>query len=478
MAPATHIIGKQNIRLRYNGAKDKLALRQAISRVCSDELPVRLNALLDKYDRKDEVLRLDKIQVDVQLDDNGDLEERLAKAIIEQVEAALLQKMELYRDEPVSIDKSFARALRFYLGQGYLPWWHAGKDAAAFRELLQDHWDSPALKNTVSLILPILRNGDARRRLLSLLNDDQLEALVLATGVWSEGEWKEWQTAIAALKHAADRKISEDVFSKLVRQAILNVVSATADPGHATAQLATELMVRLQQQGIAFENEMLASIMPSVIQDAFRAPLDAERDKDTAPVITKMGQAHPEIKNELEKRSSIQKEEKSPAEGDSIFISNAGLVLIAPYLPTLFRHVNLLEDGKPVDIARAISLLQYLVYEEAAFEEFETVLDKILCGLPLNESIPERHTLTVEEKEQSEGLLQSVIEHWSILKNTSPTGLRQSFLQREGKLVFKGNQWELTVQKKSFDILLDYLPWNISMIKLPWMPYLLNVKWN
>jgi hypothetical protein len=123
-------------------------------------------------------------------------------------------------------------------------------------------------------------------------------------------------------------------------------------------------------------------------------------------------------------------------------------------------------------------LLRYLVFEGEQFEELEVVLEKLLCGIALAESIAERPRLSDEEKEQAGLLLQSVIEHWTVLKSTSPAGLRHNFLQREGKLVFKNGQWELRVQKQAHDLLLDYLPWSISIIKLPWMKYVLNVKWN
>ena len=78
-------------------------------------------------------------------------------------------------------------------------------------------------------------------------------------------------------------------------------------------------------------------------------------------------------------------------------------------------------------------------------------------------------------KEANE-LLLSIIEHWSILKNTSVEGLRQSFLQRDGKLTFFNNEWRLQVEQKSYDMLLQHLPWNRGLIRLPWMKHLLRTE--
>ena len=74
-------------------------------------------------------------------------------------------------------------------------------------------------------------------------------------------------------------------------------------------------------------------------------------------------------------------------------------------------------------------------------------------------------------------MLQSVLEYWTILKNTSIESLRESFLMRAGKLSFDGKEWLLQVEQKGYDVLLQNLPWNISMIKLPWMKYLLRTEW-
>jgi hypothetical protein len=81
-----------------------------------------------------------------------------------------------------------------------------------------------------------------------------------------------------------------------------------------------------------------------------------------------------------------------------------------------------------------------------------------------------------------DGLLQAVIAHWRALGSTSPDGLRQTFLQREGRLTHEraeaGQHWQLAVKSGPFDMLLDRLPWSYSTIKLPWMHEVLYVDWR
>ena len=74
--------------------------------------------------------------------------------------------------------------------------------------------------------------------------------------------------------------------------------------------------------------------------------------------------------------------------------------------------------------------------------------------------------------------MQGAIDNWTILKNTSVEGLRVSFIDRDGTLSRTTKGWRLRVQSSSYDMLLQYLPWSIQYIKLPWMDTILQVDWQ
>ena len=109
---------------------------------------------------------------------------------------------------------------------------------------------------------------------------------------------------------------------------------------------------------------------------------------------------------------------------------------------------------------------------------YQLILPKVLCGLPLN--LPLDYSIQISPAEQAEAdhLLSAVIEHWGALGSTSPGGLREGFLQREGKLEKRQSGWLLHIESKTLDILLDRLPWNLSLLKLPWMEEVLKVEWR
>lgn len=173
--------------------------------------------------------------------------------------------------------------------------------------------------------------------------------------------------------------------------------------------------------------------------------------------------------------------EEEPGDLEEIYISNAGLVLCSPFLPQLFNMLGLLQDGVfPDRIAneRAVLLLQYMLYHDTFFPEYQMVLNKVLCGLTTGTPVDCAIEVSEKEKMTMEQMLNGMIQHWGKLGHTSVDGLIESFLRREGKLVQKDDGWLLTVEQKSFDMLLDSLPWSYTPIKHRWMKKSINVKWR
>ena len=190
-----------------------------------------------------------------------------------------------------------------------------------------------------------------------------------------------------------------------------------------------------------------------------------------------------DIQKEEEEEASYKKlGENSPREFlDPIFISNAGLIILAPFLAVLFQKCGLMEASDFKDEQskyKAIQLLAYAATGKTSREETELVINKVLCGLDLTAPLNKVEELTVTEKETVDSLLHAVTQQWSALKETSIDSLRQSFLQRDGRVIEEQGQFFLKIEHKSFDMLLNQIPWNISKIKLSWMQKILEVEWK
>jgi hypothetical protein len=168
-------------------------------------------------------------------------------------------------------------------------------------------------------------------------------------------------------------------------------------------------------------------------------------------------------------------------EGDRIFVANAGIILLWPFLSTLFKNLNYLDKGLFKDREtqeRAIHLIQYLVDGEEKTPEFILMLNKVICGVPIHEPIKINLKLTKEEKKEAEHFLITVKGQWKEMKNTSVEVFRDTFLKREGAINYEHNKWHLKVEQKPIDILLTKLPWGLAMIKFSWVKYRILVEWN
>ena len=166
---------------------------------------------------------------------------------------------------------------------------------------------------------------------------------------------------------------------------------------------------------------------------------------------------------------------------EDVYIWNAGLVLATPYLPRLFQLLGLTEDAafkQRQAAVRGVHMLQYLVTGSLATPEYQLVLNKLLCGVKTGIPIAREIELSPHEREQLDGLLQGMIHNWKALGNTSIQGLREAFLQREGRLQLKDDAWQLRVEARPYDMLLDQLPWGYTTIKYPWMERVIYVEWR
>jgi hypothetical protein len=170
-----------------------------------------------------------------------------------------------------------------------------------------------------------------------------------------------------------------------------------------------------------------------------------------------------------------------PDLNEPIFVTNAGLVLLGPYLPLLFDRLGLLREQQFIDeraAERAVLLTQFAVTGHAAAPETDLMLNKLLCGVPFEAVLPRAIVMQAHEQEMIETLLTAVIAHWSALGRTSVAGLRETFLQREGRLEHGEDRWQLQVKSLTFDVLMDRLPWGYATLKFPWMREVLHVDWR
>jgi len=163
-----------------------------------------------------------------------------------------------------------------------------------------------------------------------------------------------------------------------------------------------------------------------------------------------------------------------------LFPENSGLVLLWPYLQTLFSRFHLMKEDQFRGIeekTRALYMLHYLATGTLNAEEHQLLVPKILIAYDLDLPVPLYCELDDTVREECDQLLENLTKHWSALKSTSPGGLRRTFLQRHALIKFKDYGWHFIFERQGVDVLIDRLPYPLSVIKLKWLENPVYVLW-
>ena len=339
---------------------------------------------------------------------------------------------------------------------------HAGEMTREIKELANVH---PA---TFKRLIKQLQAGEIQANVnrLSVHAAKQLTLSIISLN--RSGAASDFLHAIKAQAESAQNEqcYYQHILEKLIYGQNVDLDEAKSEVAQGTTQEARDVVNNSRQM----RQEMVPND-DSLLHQTLRKP----------PSV--VDEVNPEFMPEPAKILPMNKNGRDePKEfAEEIYIANAGLVLVSTYLPQLFRMLGLTEEGKFKDARaaeRAIHLLQYTVNESCDSPEFLLALNKILCGFVTGTPIIRGIELMASEQEAVDGMLAGVIANWSVIGNTSVQGLRESFLQRGGRLQLKGGDWYLKVEQKGMDVLLDRLPWSFSLIKHPWMTRAIHVEWR
>jgi len=180
------------------------------------------------------------------------------------------------------------------------------------------------------------------------------------------------------------------------------------------------------------------------------------------------------------KEPSLEKEQELLGTDISeLYLDNAGLVLIHPFLKSLFDNCKLLNKDNTINNPEvATHLLHYIATGKEQDYENAMSFEKFLCNIPIAQPIERNIVLSEEMKKEGEAMLQAVLSNWDIMKTSSAELLQNEFLQRPGKLNINGNESPtIIIERKTQDLLLDKLSWNLSIIKLAWKKRIIYVNW-
>lgn len=243
---------------------------------------------------------------------------------------------------------------------------------------------------------------------------------------------------------------------------------------------AYEMLKDLLREAFTVKNVSRSTFVRELVKQKHLLPavfqLSLEKIQDDISVKLALSFSRDDVSNKI--RQLMKTKNKQAKTGTPV--RNAGIVLLNSYTPMLFERLNLIKDKKfesPDAQEQAVLYLQYVVTGLCHAEETELALNKVLCGLSLSKPVQESLEISQEHKDLVDGLIKAAISYWPTIGDCSVDGFRGNWLVRNGLLVEHEDKWELVVEKRAYDILINHSPFSFSIIKYLWMNKPLHVSW-
>ncbi len=428
-----HIIKKQVISLAINKKSGVFRMQQAMSAHYRNKVLPVLENIFNELSHDDEMIHIDHLEInlgevsedEINRDDWG---EDIRSTIKEQLYAQIGQARERKQIDHEAKAIGICRQWLFYMQNGYLPWNTLQVNEAWYNQVLEA---LAADYNSVTELRGIIKQQPAVSHRI----------------VWQHSE--KFLIQLVTILAPEDRPGLAKVINGL--QQMFSRSGEPAPTGTQESAYKVKLWERLIFLSAGLEN----GLTPKRLVEEVRKI------------------------NDITIGSGELRVESIDEEG--LFVQYAGIVLIHPFLSTLFKRLQWVKEGKFEDDKskqKALHLLHYAATGREEAEEYELVVPKILCNWPLAMPIERDVELNKNELDETDRMLIAVIEQWPVLQNTSADGLREGFLQRKGKYFKRNDKRYLQIESASIDVLLDQLPWNMGIIKLPWMKNMLWVEWR
>ncbi|WP_298507607.1 contractile injection system tape measure protein [uncultured Kordia sp.] len=226
----------------------------------------------------------------------------------------------------------------------------------------------------------------------------------------------------------------------------------------------------VQKQDFYAAINSIKTMLPTALLVTYKSLVSQDTSSKNAPQ---------NIENTITNTSVMESTKNTfPAEG--VPIMNAGLVMLNSYFLMLLERLGAAKDNAFVSAEaqmNAVHYLQFIVTGQTETEESLLTLNKILTGLSPNTPVKDSVEMTQDQKDLINGMIQAAISYWPAIGQTSTNGFRGNWLVRDGILRETEERWELTVEKRPYDVLMLKSPFSFSIIKLPWMEKPLHVTW-
>jgi hypothetical protein len=495
-ADQPHVIRRQILEIVVSGSEsDGLALQRRLPGLCEDRLLPSLDSALTRLVPRDEHWLIDRLDIDAGALRPEALERGLVDAVIQGVEGYLREhapsrssatthpaagRFSERASPPPGTSGPIGRrsgaqrlqdALRHFLETGLLPWWFRLLPGMTLEAVIRESWHAGSVgghpRDFAAAVTDAIASAAVRARLVRQFSPEFLATLLGGLAV-------ECASAVRdALEELTDAGIGADGLETFSDQLWQTAFLMGASGERPTADALIVETLRRNAFAVEWRSSLplrFAGLWPGGA--AARALQERSSHGRGVPDIRKPTArvpAHGAPRDEAAPRIDLD---------EGVFVNCAGIVLLHPFLVRFFEGVGVALDGKLLQPDRALCLMHFLATGQRAAPEYDLLLPKLLCNVPPETPVDARIALTPAEEEEAAALLAAVVRHWDALGDTSADGLRGTFLVRPGRLSRRDGADVLHVEERSVDVLLDRLPWGISVMQLPWMERPLWVEWR
>lgn len=538
-----HLIQKQAIEITAPGLQLAQRWESRASTLLRDVITPCLEQCFDEISGDDNIILIDKLEVDLGIlhdaISNDQVRERVMQAVKKilhthpaTVSAAAtvavsdveqFSRPEVWTNRRMERGHAAVECLIHFLLYGRLPWW---AESGHFHMMHKQPGVSLNVAQLSMLVQVLVKHAYARYRLAMQFEAGQIAAMLMShQPVLVQQVLECWKEMVRGAEDASVRSsasfavLQKEYWAYWIHQVIGTVQSIeNLSPAPTLAAAFRRIAVQHPRALLAFNTGLeatgnpVAGLLKAWIAAAHQAALQAGKsasaslgaeDKRAAVTFVQQLEIETQQSGEAEKYQEaadasshdITKQENgstntsdTPANNivqpdieGGLYMDDAGLVLLHPFLSELFR-LNGLWDGKEWTSVSAqhtaVLTLVWLAHGTTDIAEYEMVLPKLLCGMTWEEPVDVTEQPAEEHLKAAEEMMQAVIGHWKVIGNITADGLREGFIRRRAKLSTRKNGWLITVERKAQDVLLSRLPWGFSIIRLPWWQGMsIHVDW-
>lgn len=472
-----HIIEKVYVEINTNNYEKAVAVKNDISEILSAKLFPQLETLFDTIATDDKILRISSLHVKTSADVKH-INETVLADVVSKIESGLKHATAEFSGQSVTdgfvtddikiseqqlVGNNLNDELIFlsFIQSGTLPWFAGKTKIEAI--LANENW------------LRLVANQQFCEKLRLLLVENKTNLLRFVKQIPVE------HILVFVYHLFPDLKPTANFIKAIHKQ-----LSVKEQPVFLSAILQLFFEIEKQKKHESIANEFLSAVEKFIrksetegIKQSFEVLIQSEfmrlttfgkykKEKDSNVEI---------IADEVEKEKTTEEKIKQ----ESLHINNAGLVLLHPFLKTFFITTGIADPSGKIgneNLDLAVQALHFVATGRESIYEANLVFEKFLCGLPVHHPVIRESLLTGEIRTEAEEMLKAVIANWAALKNTTPDGLREAFIQRDGILQKTDKGFKLTVETKTLDILLDKLPWGFGLINWYLIDKLIFVEWQ